>query len=222
MLVVVSVAGGLFAWSEARAAPAQCSTAPADRWLIVPNECMGPAPWTGAEADFIRVFGARNVKRADVADSINSEGNTAAGIVLFPTDSLNSVNIAWDDPMHRRGVGFCYLQYLRSTRPAKFSLWRLASGIRLGMDVHVLELMNRGVFDIQLTNFDARQGVSSWKGGHLAAEKGFIGLSADEGDRHVDYSFSESIIVPSSDATVRAANLWIDYIAPGGMALHGR
>lgn len=212
LVLAAWVAGS--AWSGAQAAAIRCSTAPADRWLIIPKKCIGPVPWTGSEVDFVREFGAGNVKRADTLDSINSEGETGPGIVLFPADPLRSVNILWQDPVHRRGVGFCYLLYLKWTRPTGLGYWHLASGIRLGMDIHVLEHMNHRSFTIRLSNIDIREGVGDWQGGRLANERAFVGLSTDQGDQHIDDHFSEIKTVRSSDRDVRAANLWVDYIAP--------
>ena len=214
LALTASVAGSVCAWSKANAAFTQCSTAPVDHWLITPEKCIGTVPWTGSEADFNRAFGAHNVKKADLPDSINSESETAPGIILFPEDSLKSVSIVWKDPARRRGVGFCYLQYLKFSRPTGLGYWHLASGIRLGMDIRMLERKNHRKFSIRLTNIDLRSGVASWQGGGLAAEEAFVGLDADEGDQHIDQNFHEIEIVWSSDKTVQAADLWVDYIAP--------
>jgi hypothetical protein len=214
IVLVASAVGSLCAWSRANAASTECSTAPGYQWLIVPKKCIGAVPWAGSEADFSRAFGTRNVKAAVLDEVINAEGVSAPGIVLFPNDSLKSVNIVWADPVHRRGVGFCYLQYSGHNRPSRTGYWHLASGISLGMSIRILERMNHRPFTIRLTNIDVRQGVENWQRGGLAAEGAFIGLSTDEGDLHIDRNFQETKLAWSSDKDVRAANLWIDYIAP--------
>lgn len=213
-VLALSVSGTVFAWSSANAASIQCSTAPVDRWLIVPNKCIGMVPWTGSGSDFNRAFGARRVKHADRFGSINAEDETAPGLILFPDDSLKSVNIVSKDPVHRRGVDFCYLQYLKFNRPPRLGYWHLASGTTLGMDIHTLERMNHRTFTIRLTNIDVRQGVDDWQGGGFANEGALVGLDADEGDHHIDRDFEGTRIVWSSDRGVQAAWLWIDYIAP--------
>jgi len=214
LALTASVAGSECAWSRSGAASTQCSSAPVDHWRIISKKCIGTVPWTGSEEDFVQAFGTRNVKTAILDDAINSEGVNSPGIVLFPNDSLKSVNIVWADPARRRGVGFCYLQYLGYKRPSRLGYWHLASGISLGMNIRILERMNHHPFAISLTNIDVRQGVNNWEGGNLAAETAFVGLSADEGDRHIDQNFKETKMMWSSDRDVQAASLWIDYIVP--------
>ena len=92
--------------------------APASDWQIAPGRA-GPVTRESSEADLRQHYGASVLEstRIDIG-----EGETAAGTVLYPADSLRRVEIIWQDSVNRR-------------RPARLILrgertqWQLNRGI---------------------------------------------------------------------------------------------
>src|SRR6185436_8809060 len=109
--------------SDSAASTSAVMTAESD-WQIVPGRA-GPLTIETSEAELRQRYGPSVVEstRIDIG-----EGETAAGAVLYPTDSLRRAEIVWQDSVNRR-------------RPARLILrgertqWKLNRGISLGTNL---------------------------------------------------------------------------------------
>lgn len=141
--------------------PATPNVAPADtagsKWQIVPDRTTGPLTRETNEADLRQRYGAAVVDSARIQIG---EGETMAGTVLYPWDSLQRMEIIWQDSIHRR-------------RPARLILrgsqsrWQVYSGISLGTSLQELERLNGKPFTLAGFGWDYAGVVTDWKGGSL-------------------------------------------------------
>ncbi|HET9328792.1 MAG TPA: hypothetical protein VFQ05_18655, partial [Candidatus Eisenbacteria bacterium] len=125
-------------------------------WMIVPGVRVGPIPADVSENDLRARFGDQ---MRPFAYSFG-EGEYVSGAVVFPTDTLKRIEIAWRDTVARRE--------LKTVRIEGYSsVWRLESRVQLGTDLFELERLNGRPFKLAGFAWDQQGVVLSWEGGSL-------------------------------------------------------
>jgi hypothetical protein len=200
------------------AAAFAADAAPAVDWLIVPGKRAGPITSKTTRADLPRLFGAKNVRDADI---VGSDGGHEPGTVIFGDDPDASLSILWMDesPDARvRSIVFC-----QGTEPAEACRWHTEDGISFGAGLKTLERINGRKF--RLHGFDWGYGglISSWDGGRLerlSAECGRVTLRMDPAPGPATDERSALIAQVegegefwSSDAPMQALNPRVDHIS---------
>ncbi len=197
--------------------PPATSGQPADsaasEWRIVPGEPASPLTTETSEADLRRRYGASAVDPARIQIG---EGETMAGTVLYPGDSLRRAEIVWQDSVNRR-------------RPARLILrgsqsrWQVNSGISLGTSLQDLERLNGKAFTLAGFGWDYAGVVTDWRGGALDSLLAGVKLYLDPGpfqsesapysqvlgDR--DYS---SALPAMQQLNPRVAQIFVDFGGP--------
>ena len=127
-------------------------------WMIVPGVRIGSVPAAVSESELRARFGDQV---QPFAYSVG-EGEYVSGAVLFPTDSLKRIEIAWRDTVARRE--------LKTVRIEGYSsLWRMESRVQLGTDLFELERLNGRPFKLAGFGWDQQGVVLSWEGGALVS-----------------------------------------------------
>jgi hypothetical protein len=186
--------------------------APASEWQITPGRA-GPVSRESSEADLRQHYGASAVEstRIDIG-----EGETAAGTVLYPADSLRRVAIIWQDSVNRR-------------RPARLILrgertqWKLDRGISLGTNLQELERLNGRPFALAGFGWDYAGVITDWKGGALDSALAGIKLYLDPGPAQYeskpysqvlgDQDYSSSL-PPMQQLNPRVATIFVNFESP--------
>jgi len=88
------------------------------------------------------------------------EGETAPGTILFPDDSLRRLMIVWTDSAARRKPSRIILR-------GGLSRWSLGPGVRLGITLDQLEMLNGRPFTLAGFGWDYSGVVVDWRGGAL-------------------------------------------------------
>lgn len=143
---------------------------PESEWQIVPGRA-GPVTRESSEAELRQRYGPSVVEstRIDIG-----EGETAAGTVLYPADSLRRAEIVWQDSVHRRRPARLILRGERT-------LWKLDRGISLGTNLQELERLNGWPFTLAGFGWDYAGVITDWKGGALDSSLAGIKLYLDPG-----------------------------------------
>lgn len=143
---------------------------PESEWQIVPGRA-GPVTRESSEAELRQRYGPSVVEstRIDIG-----EGETAAGTVLYPADSLRRAEIVWQDSVHRRRPARLILRGERT-------LWKLDHGISLGTNLQELERLNGWPFTLAGFGWDYAGVITDWKGGALDSSLAGIKLYLDPG-----------------------------------------
>ena len=126
-------------------------------WLVdsIPSGDLVHA--TDDEAELARRLGAGNVRR----DTLwMAEGERTLGTILFPTDPLRRLEIAWSDTARRARPEFVRLS-------TDSSVWRVFPGVGIGTSLAELERVNGRAFTLLGFSWDYEGTVSSWQGGRL-------------------------------------------------------
>jgi hypothetical protein len=127
------------------------------RLVINPGGGAGDLTARTSEAQLVKRFGRRSVLRTSV---LIGQGEQEPGTVLFPRDPRQTIEILWKSqsarvsPKHARVRG-------------DESVWIVGPGVRLGLTLQELEVLNGAAFT--LTGFgDTYEGtVLSWNRGAL-------------------------------------------------------
>jgi hypothetical protein len=188
------------------------SQGPASEWQIAPGRA-GPVTRESSEAELRQHYGASVVEstRIDIG-----EGETAAGAVLYPTDSLRRAEIVWQDSVNRR-------------RPARLILrgdrtqWQLSHGISLGTNLQELERLNGRPFVLAGFGWDYAGVITDWKGGALDSSLAGIKLYLDPGPAQYESKpYSEvlgdrdyaSSLPPMQQLNPLVATIFVDFEHP--------
>jgi len=154
----------LLVFAMCRIASAGAAEAAADLndWLIVPGKRAGPITPKTTRADLIRLFGANNVKEADI---VGSDGGSEPGTIVFGGQSDASLGLLWLDETpdaHLRSIVFCH-----GSEVAEKCRWHTEDRVSFGTDLKTLERLNGRKF--KLNGFDWGYGglITSWEGGRL-------------------------------------------------------
>ena len=198
---------------DAAPAPAaindSASKGPASEWQIAPGRA-GPVTRETSEAELRQHYGASAVEstRIDIG-----EGETAAGSVLYPGDSLRRAEIVWQDSVNRRRPARIILRGERT-------LWRLDRGISLGTNLQELERLNGRPFVLAGFGWDYAGVISDWKGGALDSSLVGIKLYLDPGAAQYESKpYSEvlgdrdysSSLPPMQQLNPRVATIFVDF-----------
>ena len=106
-------------------------------------------------------FGEANVVSADVHVG---EGFYEPGTVIFG-DTEDRVDVTWKDPLDPRSPDRVRIQ-------GDGSSWETPPGLRVGLDLHSVEEINGGPFQLTGFGWDYSGTVVSWEGGRLEASPG--------------------------------------------------
>jgi hypothetical protein len=185
---------------------------PESEWQIVPGRA-GPVTRETSEAELRQHYGSGGVESTRVEIG---EGETAAGVVLYPGDSLRRAEIVWQDSVNRR-------------RPARLSirgnrtLWQLPRGISLGTNLQELERLNGRSFTLAGFGWDYAGVITDWKGGTLDSSLAGIKLYLDPGPAQYeskaysqvlgDGDFSSSL-APMQQLNPHVATIFVDFERP--------
>jgi hypothetical protein len=112
---------------------------------------------TTTERDLVRLFGAANVRRADVDED---EMGPAPGTIVFPDDATRRLEIFWGNKRSNEEPVMVRVQ-------GKGNRWTLAPGIRIGTTLDELERMNGRPFTLSSFCCEYGGSVASWNGGRL-------------------------------------------------------
>ncbi|HYP51251.1 MAG TPA: hypothetical protein VEQ34_09945 [Pyrinomonadaceae bacterium] len=124
-------------------------------YLVVPGVKVVAITRRSSEADLKRIYGQKNVRRAEVGIG---EGETMPGTVIYPDDSTRTVHIIWKDEQRRRFPQSIHLGG---------NVWKTAQGIGLGTSLRQLERLNGRAFTLSGFGWDYSGTIDSWKGGKL-------------------------------------------------------
>lgn len=134
-----------------------CRDAPADDWLVVPDERIGPITPATTEDELTEWFDQASVTSGGIE---LGEGEVRAGTILFPGQP-GAVEIVWSRP------GACPALLILRGGP---SPWHTSGGIALGTTLDELEGLNGGPFTFAGFAFDGAGAILDWQGGHLAED----------------------------------------------------
>jgi hypothetical protein len=178
--------------------------------MIVPDRSAGPLTRESSEAQLKQRYGPEMVSSSRIQIG---EGETMAGTVLFPGDSLRTAEIIWADSVSRR-------------RPARFilrgskSLWRTARGISLGTTLHELERLNGRPFMLAGFGWDYGGVVTDWGGGALDTALAGVKLYLDPGPEQYqsapytevlgDRDYSSSL-KPMQQMNPKVSQIFVDF-----------
>jgi hypothetical protein len=175
-LLCVLVAGGCSGRTpDPPARSATRDSLPADsgstEWRIAPGSTTGPLVLTTSEADLRQRYGAGSVDSTRIQIG---EGETMAGAVLYPGDSLRRAEIVWQDSIPRRRPARIILRGSRSR-------WQVNRGISLGTSLQELERLNGRPFTLAGFGWDYAGVVTDWKGGALDSSLAGVKLYLEPG-----------------------------------------
>jgi hypothetical protein len=140
--------------------------AKAQNWQIVPGQSVGPIGRSTSEKELINIFGATNVKQADIDVG---EGETQPGTILFPNDPRKKAFILWRDATTR-------LQPESVTIRGKNTFWKTDRGVTLGTPLKTIEELNGRAFVMTGFGWDYSGTVLHSNGGRMVE----LGIAAGE------------------------------------------
>jgi len=187
MIVARCLLAGVFVFgcaSEPAADPTPsadaASTGP-DEWLIVPGDRIGPVTADRSEADLLALLGDSLVVARDV---YIGEGYCVPGTVVYP-NTADALEIVWRDSTRARPA---FIE-LSETGPDSVSRWHTIEGVRLGLTLPQLEVLNGKPFGFGGLGWDYGGWGGSWEEGALAAMGQTVALRFAE---HPDSAFAVS------------------------------
>ena len=140
-------------------------------WRIVPGRSTSPVTVETNEADLRRRYGAGSVESTRIQIG---EGETMAGTVIYPGDSLRRAEIVWQDSLNRRRPARVIVRGSRSR-------WQVNHGISLGTSLEELERLNGRPFTLAGFGWDYAGVVTDWNGGALDSALAGVKLYLDPG-----------------------------------------
>jgi hypothetical protein len=185
----------------------------ASEWRIVPGDAAGPWKIETSEADLRQRYGASSVEATRIQIG---EGETMPGTVLYPRDSLQRVEVVWQDSVNRRRPA-------RVTLRGSRSRWQVNRGISLGTSLQQLERLNGRPFTLAGFGWDYAGVVTDWKGGALDSSLVGVKLYLDPGPAQYqsapysqvlgdrDYS---SALPAMQQLAPRVAQIFVDFEGP--------
>jgi hypothetical protein len=142
-----------------------------EQWHLDPRDSSAIIAAQSSEAELRERFGEGAIRPTRIE---LGEGETAAGTLLFPTDSFRRAEIIWQDTLARR-------------RPARIILrgnqsrWQVGPGISLNTSLRQLEQLNGRPFTLAGFGWDYGGVVTSWNGGALDSSLAGVKLYLDPG-----------------------------------------
>ena len=133
------------------------TTVIAQNWLIVPGRSVGPIRPDTSEKDLIKIFGRKNVKRAEIDVG---EGETQSGTILFPNQPRKKVFILWKNPATRQNPESVSIRN-------KNTLWKTERGITIGTSLKTIEKINGRAFALTGFGWDYSGTVLHSNGGRI-------------------------------------------------------
>jgi hypothetical protein len=127
------------------------------KWFVDPVGRTGAITRTTTEADLIKLYGAKNVKRGDMG---LGEGFTEPATFLFQDDPLSKIAISWKDKEKQAYPA-------RVQIDGQKSVWNTYGRVTLGTSLKELEKLNGGAFELFGFEWDYSGTISSWEKGKL-------------------------------------------------------
>jgi hypothetical protein len=153
------------------AAPSSQAQPVSSEWQLSSKGTAGPLTIGSSEADLRQRYGAAAVDSTRIQIG---EGETMAGTVLYPRDSLQRVEVIWQDSVGRQRPSRVILRGNRSR-------WQVGPGISLGTSLGELERLNGRPFTLAGFGWDYAGVVTDWKGGALDSALAGVKLYLDPG-----------------------------------------
>lgn len=179
-------------------------------WTIVPDRSVGPLTRESSETQLKQRYGPEMVSSSRIQIG---EGETMAGTVLFPGDSLRTAEIIWADSVSRRSPARFILRGSRS-------MWQTAEGISLGTTLQELERLNGRPFMLAGFGWDYGGVVTDWGGGALDSALGDVKLYLDPGSEQYqsapysqvlgDRDYSSSL-KPMQQMNPKVSQIFVDF-----------
>ena len=162
--------------------------------------CEGTFAKTSNQVRLEGVYKTQNVAFTQVD---GSDGNKVMATVLFPNDPKQRLEVWWSDEEKRRDI---YLIVINGK-----SAWAVPRGVKLGLNLAVLEKINHKPFKLKGFDKDNGSQVSDWNGGALARLPGGCKVGVRlRPDANVEAQLREAAAgnkeFSSSDAAMRAVN----------------
>jgi hypothetical protein len=179
-------------------------------WMIVPDRSVGPLTRESSEAQLKQRYGPEMVSSSRIQIG---EGETMAGTVLFPGDSLRTAEIIWADSVGRRSPSRFILRGSRS-------VWQTAGGISLGTTLQELERLNGRPFMLAGFGWDYGGVVTDWAGGALDSALGDVKLYLDPGpEQYQSAPYSQvlgdreysSALKPMQQMNPKVSQIFVDF-----------
>lgn len=128
----------------------------AQDFIVIPGEKFGLlTPNSCSRSAVLAAYG----KDAKPDSVYLYEGIFGEGVVLFPNNSRNRVEIYWEDTTSQRPTS------IRVYGDSTGTDWKTADGITIGTTMADVEKLNGKPFDFSGTGWDYGGFVSDWKGG---------------------------------------------------------
>lgn len=153
--------------TSAAASGASRSSANDTLWLFAADPAHDAVHAADTEADLIMRYGAANVRRDSI---LLGEGEFAAGVILFPDDSMRRVAVAWSDQANRAKPEVARVRGQKSR-------WVAYPGVTLGSCLEEVERINGEPFTFFGFGFDGSGMNHSWGKGRLDSLWGSDALS---------------------------------------------
>lgn len=135
-----------------------CQTAvSAQNWVIVPGRSVGQIRAGTSERDLIKIYGRKNVKRANIDVG---EGETVPGTILFPNQPAKKAFILWKDAATRQAPESISIRN-------KGTLWKTNRGITIGTTLKTIEKLNGRAFALTGFGWDYSGTVLHGNGGRM-------------------------------------------------------
>jgi hypothetical protein len=135
-----------------------CQTAAkAQNWVIVPGRSVGQIRAGTSERDLIKIYGRKNVKRAEINVG---EGETVQGTILFPNQPRQRAFVLWKDAATRQNPESISIR-------DKNTFWKTSRGITMGTTLRTIEKLNGRAFALTGFGWDYSGTVLHSNGGIL-------------------------------------------------------
>jgi hypothetical protein len=211
-LVGVLALGGCSGQPEKATGDAR-STDTVPPWVILPGRPTSAVTTKTSEADLRQRYGAASVDSTRIHIG---EGETMAGTVIFPADSLRRAEIVWQDSLNRRRPARLILR-------GKQSHWQVNQGISLGTSLEELERLNGRPFTLAGFGWDYAGVVTDWNGGRLDSALAGVKLYLDPGPAQSESSpYSQvlgdrdysSALPAMQQLNPRVSQIFVDFEGP--------
>jgi hypothetical protein len=128
-----------------------------DKWFLDPAGKSGAVTRSTTEADLIKLYDAKNVKRGDMD---LGEGFTEPATFLFQDDPISKIAISWKDKEKQAYPARIQIDGQKSD-------WNTYGRVTLGTSLKELEKLNGGAFELFGFEWDYSGTISSWEKGKL-------------------------------------------------------
>lgn len=170
--------------------------------------CGGAFAKESSHAKLTTIYGSENVAFAEVD---TSDGSKQKASVLFPKDPAQRLEVWWENETERTNT---YLIVINGQ-----STWSAPNGLRLGLQLAIIERLNGKPFKLKGLGKDSDGSVSDWQDGTLASPMGGckigVSLRSDPRAQLRALNRSDSEEFASNDSAIKAMKPTISEIIIG-------